>query len=366
MGALERLERRNQDFLLLETIKRVGVQNYSLLARLTGLNAETIRYKVSKHLIKIGLNATIRINYGELGLSISYLLVTPKPGSGSAWLDNMNYVIFSGKLMGTNKYFCICALPFRFKKKFNDVLEGIKAQGVVEDYEIADVSWVRYPPFRVEMYDFEEKCWTVDWNRLALPSKEVGPSFLSVNRDSVVDYIDLKILKAMLLDPTIPIAKAAKAIQANPRTVRYHHTEHVLKGKFILSNDIRWVKPFQEEGAENIMRALIIFRRLDQAAAEKVRRFCNNLPFTWLEAGTEERTYLALIDIPIGLFHESIRQIESHLRLQGDNYEVVILDPSRTKSLDIPDEMFDKDRGWRLLNYQEVAAAQAQAQDRRN
>src|SRR5271166_4977376 len=105
MGALERLERRNQDFLLLETIKRVGVQNYSLLSRLTGLNAETIRYKVSKHLTKLGLNATIRINYGELGLSVSYLLVTPSPGSGRSWLDNMNYVIFSGKLMGTNKYF---------------------------------------------------------------------------------------------------------------------------------------------------------------------------------------------------------------------------------------------------------------------
>jgi len=360
MGALERLERRNQDFLLLETIKRVGVQNYSLLSRLTGLNAETIRYKVSKHLTKLGLNATIRINYGELGLSVSYLLVTPSPGSGRSWLDNMNYVIFSGKLMGTNKYFCLCALPLRFKKKFIDVLEGIKAQGVVEDYEVADISWMRYPPFRVEMYDFEERGWKVDWNRLGLPGKEVGPSFLSVNRDSVVDFIDLKILKAMLIDPTVPIAKAAKAIQANPRTVRYHHTEHVLKGKFILSNDIRWVTPFQEGGLERLMRAVIIFKQLDQGAAEKVRRFCNSLPFTWLEAGTEDRTYVALVDIPIGLFHESISQIESHLRLEGNNYEVVMLDPSRMEPLGIPDEMFDKERGWRLLNYQEVAATQAQ------
>jgi DNA-binding Lrp family transcriptional regulator len=298
MGALEKLERQNQDFLLLETMKRVGVQNYSLLARLTGLNAETIRYKVSKHLTKLGLNATIRVNYGELGLSVAYLLVTPKMGSGKSWLDSMSYVIFSGKLMGTNKYFCLCAIPFRFKKKFNSVLEGIKAQGIIEDYEIADIAWMRYPPFRVEMYDFEGRAWKVDWSRLGLPMKEVGPSFLSVNRDSVVDYIDLKILKAMLVDPTIPIAKAAKAIQANPRTVRYHHTEHVMKGRFILSNDIRWVRPLQDGGVEKLIQAVIIFRKLDQVAAEKVRRFCNNLPFTWLEAGTEDRTYLALLDIP--------------------------------------------------------------------
>jgi hypothetical protein len=58
--------------MLLETIKRVGVQNYSLLARLTGLNAETIRYKVNRHLTKLGLATTININYGELGLSFGH------------------------------------------------------------------------------------------------------------------------------------------------------------------------------------------------------------------------------------------------------------------------------------------------------
>jgi hypothetical protein len=360
MGALQKLERRNQDYLLLATIKRVGVQNYSLLSRLTGLNAETIRYKVSKHLNRLGLNATIRINYGELGLAMSYLLVTPRPGSGKSWLDSMSYVVFSGKLTGTNRYFCLCALPPRFKKKFVDVLEGTKAQGLVEDYEISDIAWVRYPPFRVEMYDFEEKAWRIDWNRLGLPGKEIGPSFLSVNRDSMVDYIDLKILKAMLLDPTVPIAKAAVAIQANPRTVRYHNVEHVMKGRFILSNDIRWVRPFQDGGDEKLMRAVIIFRKLDQESIGRVRRFCNNLPFTWLEAGTEDRTYLALVDIPMELFHESIRQIESHLQAEGDNYEVVMLDASGMQPLGIPDEMFEKERGWRLLSYQEAGSYQAQ------
>jgi hypothetical protein len=36
-----------------------------------------------------------------------------------------------------------------------------------------------------------------------------------------------------------------------------------------------------------------------------------------------------------------------------------MLDPSGTQPLDIPDEMFDKERGWRLLNYQEAGAFQA-------
>ena len=55
LGSVDKLQRRNQDYKLLETIKQVGVQNYSLLSRLTGINAETIRYKVNRHLTKLGL-----------------------------------------------------------------------------------------------------------------------------------------------------------------------------------------------------------------------------------------------------------------------------------------------------------------------
>ena len=75
MGALERLQKKNQDFLLIDTIKRVGVSNYSLLARLTGLNPETIRYKVNRHLAKMGLGVSVNVNFAELGLSVALLSV---------------------------------------------------------------------------------------------------------------------------------------------------------------------------------------------------------------------------------------------------------------------------------------------------
>jgi hypothetical protein len=351
MGAVERLERRNQDYLLLETIKRVGVQNYSLLSRLTGLNPETIRYKVNKHLTKLGLNTTININYGELGLSVGYLLIKPNNSTGKSWLDELSYVIFSGKLIGTNRYFCLCAVPFRFKKKYMDVLEELRTRGLIDEFEMKDFHWVRYPPFRAELYDFDSRSWKIEWNRAGMFTKEIGPNFISVNRESTVDFIDLKILKAMLDDPTVPLAKAAKTMNANPRTVRYHHTEHVMRGKYILSSNIRWIRPIQEGNPGQLMQAVILFRRLDEQGIEKVRKFCNNLPFTWLEAGTEDRTYLALLDIPMSIFQESSQQIELNLHGVGDNYEMMMLDPAKTQPLGLPDEMFDKERGWRIFNF---------------
>jgi hypothetical protein len=354
LGSVDKLQRRNQDYKLLETIKRVGVQNYSLLSRLTGLNAETIRYKVNRHLTRLGLATTINVNYGQLGLTMGYLVVKPNGSSAKSWMDRMSYVIFSGKRMGTNKHFCLTAVPYRLKKKYMDNLEQLKSEGLIEEYEYNELYWMRYPPFRPEYYDFDEKGWKVDWNRFETTMSEIGPSFLDVNRESEVDFIDLKILSSMMKDPTVPLAKTAKDISVNPRTVRYHHAEHVLKSGFILSNNIRWVKPFQEGNPGGVIQAVIISKKLDETGITKVRKFCNSLPFTWLEAGSEDRTYLALADIPIADFQTCIQQIELHLQGAGDSYEVEMLDVSKSRPLAIPEEMFEPKRGWRLYTADEI------------
>ena len=354
MGSVNKLQRRNQDYLLLETIKRVGVQNYSLLSRLTGLNAETIRYKVNKHLTKLGLATTVDINFGELGLSIGYLTVTPNGASGKSWLDRISYLIFVGKSMGSNRFFCLTAVPFRLKRKYMDSLEQMKQDGLVESYQYEELYWMRYPPFRPEFYDFEARGWKMDWNRFEMTMGEIGPSFLSVNRDSAVDFLDLKILSSMMKDPTTPLAKTAKEISVNPRTVRYHHSEHVVKNKFILSNNIRWIKPLQEGNPSGVMQAMILARKLDEQGMTKVRKFCNSLPFTWLETGSESRNYIAIADIPLTEFQKCIQQVELHLMGVGESYEVVMLDASKTRPLSIPDEMYEERRGWRLYTEIEV------------
>jgi hypothetical protein len=348
MGSVERLQRRNQDYLLLETIKRVGVQNYSLISRLTGLNAETVRYKVNRHLTKLGLATTINVNYGELGLSIGFLTVKPNGKSGKSWLDRMSYVVFVGKNIGANKYFCLTAVPFRLKKKYIDSLELLRQEELVESYEYKELYWMRYPPFRPEFYDFDEREWKMDWNRFDMSTGEIGPSFISVNRDSAVDLVDLKILSTMLRDPTTPLAKTAKDMSVNPRTVRYHHSEHVVKYNFILSNNIRWVRPLQEGNPGGVMQAVVLARRLDEEGMSKVRKFCNSLPFTWLEAGSEDRDYLAVVDVPLTEFQKCLQQVEMHLMQVGEAYEVIILDASKTRPLSIPEEMFEERRGWRL------------------
>jgi hypothetical protein len=349
---------KNAEYLLVETIRQVGVSNYSLLARLTGLNPETVRYKVNKQLSKLGLSVQVNIDYVQLGFSMYILTVKSMGSNGKSWLDQSSYLKFVGKLMGSDKYVCLATLPNRFKKKYMDSLESLRQTGVIEAFEASEVSWVRYPPLRSEFFNFEEGRWSLDWNRIGSIHKELGAtSLFAANADTKVDYLDVKILKALQEDPTINPAKIAKQLSANPRTIRYHYLEHIVKGKFILDNNVRWAgkeKDSQHAGEGESMQIVFFFRDLEKEEVAQVRKICNSIPFTWLEAGTADRSYLSFLDIPPKNFHETVRYVEGNIEVLRSKFEMMMLDPAKTQSFNIPDEMFDEERGWRLFSPQDT------------
>src|SRR5437867_11889949 len=125
MSEFERLQRRNQDYVLLETIKQVGASNYSLIARLTGLNPETVRYKVSKQLAKFGLDLSINVNYSELGFSMGRLTITAGGSSNGGavagaggWLDRVQLLQISEMYGGPYAYGLLDGMRCHFRDKY--------------------------------------------------------------------------------------------------------------------------------------------------------------------------------------------------------------------------------------------------------
>jgi len=359
MMEFERLKRRNQEYLLIETIKRVGPSNYSLLARLTGLNPETVRYKISKQLPKYGLGLTVNINYGELGFSMGLLKVKANSSSGNSWFDHTHYLMLLSKVVGTDTFLCIYGIPFRFKKKYSESFEELKQKRLIDEFSMTELYWMRYPPFRSELYNFETKCWKVDWKRIESTTQEAGVTSFAVNHDPRVDDVDIKILKYLKEDPTFGLAKLGKEIGVNPRTVRYHHAEHVVKGNLIVGNNVRWTWPLQQGKSSEIMQVMVGFKGLEQDEIATARKLFNKLPFTWVEGGTEGKDYFAFLDIPILSFHDCIRFIETGLGPVRSKLEVSILDSAKTQYMSVPDEMFDKRLGWRLFGADEGAQTAA-------
>jgi DNA-binding Lrp family transcriptional regulator len=351
MESFEKLRRRNQDFMLIETIKQIGVSNYSLLARMVGMNPETVRYKVNNQLARYGLGVQVNLNYTELGMATGLLVLKAEPPDKQPWRERVSYLSFVGKVMGAEQYVCTYAVPFRFKKKFLDVLAAIKQEGILEDFEAVEAGWLRYPSFRPEFYNFDERRWAVDWRRVDMTLEEVGASCTDVNRDADIDYVDLRILRSMQQSPTVSLAKIAKEMDANERTLRYHNAEHVVKKKLILNSNVRWRKPEIDGKQAELMQAVVSFKDLKREEITPIRKLLNRIPFTWLEAGSEEGGYYAFLDIPIERFHETIDYIESHADTVKDHLSIAILDAAKSHSLLLPDAMFDPKRGWTLPNY---------------
>jgi DNA-binding Lrp family transcriptional regulator len=354
MGAFDKIKRRNLDFLLIETIKQIGVSNYSLLARMTGINPETVRYKVNKQLSKYGLGVQLNLNHSELGMSAGLMIVDADPSKD--WLGEISYLFFEGKVIGSSRYVGLFAVPFRFKKKYSDILSYLKQQKKISDFQVYDAKWMRYPSFRPEFYDFDAKKWNVDWKRVEMTQGESGVTSIDVNREAQVDYLDVKILKAMQENPTVSLAKVAAEIDANPRTLRYHHSEHVTKGKFILNSNVRWKRPALEGKPGELMQILTLFKGIGQEGVVKVRKLMNKIPFTWVEAGSETGDYFALLDVPIERLYETTRYIEGSTEEVRNNLSIIMLDSLKSRYLYLPEEMFDPKRGWTLPTYRQEMA----------
>jgi DNA-binding Lrp family transcriptional regulator len=340
---------RNTEYLLIETIRQVGVSNYSLIARLTGLSAETVRYKVNKQLSKLGLGILVNVDYAQLGFTLGMLIVKPDQNAGKTWLDRTSYLILISKVMGQEKYVCLYALPNRFKKKYMDSILELQKAGLVDEFESQEISWIRYPPMRSEFFDLDSGRWKVDWKRVDMTQSEMGPTSHLINTDAKVDYIDTKILRYMQEDPTISPSKIAKNLGANARTIRYHYSEHVQKGKLILGNNVRWIKGQVPGRTPEVMQLGVLFRNLEPEELNSVRKLCNKIPFTLLEAAFENRGYFAFMDVPLEYFHETISYLDRYTSTLATKKEMIILDPTKTQFLNVPDELYDRERGWRLL-----------------
>ena len=364
MGAFDKIKRRNLDFLLIETIKQIGVSNYSLLARMTGINPETVRYKVNKQLTKYGLGVQVNLNHAELGMSAGLVLIDANPSKET--LEQVSYLFYEGKVMGASRYVGLFAVPFRFKKKYAEVLGYLKQEKTIADYQIYEANWLRYPSFRPEFYDFDTKMWKVDWHRVDMTQGESGATSLDVNRDASVDYLDVQILKAMQENPTVSLAKVATQLNVNPRTLRYHHAEHVVKGKYILNSNVRWKKPVLEGRPGDLMQLLTLFKGVTQEGVVQARKLMNRIPFTWIEGGSEAGDYFALLDVPLDKLYETTRYIEGNTEDMRNNTSIVMLDSHKSRYLYLPDEMFDPKRGWTLPSYRGEMAKAEEAGERKS
>jgi len=337
-------------YTIVETIKRVGPRNVSLISRLTGIPVETVRYKIRRQLIKNGIGGHISVNYSKLGLVRQWLALNfdgkfrdfaPKM---FATLSKTGYLIYYGRILPEGTYISIIALPPRLQAQYVEFLDRLMDLGILASYEMDELAWIRHLSMRPEYYDFETKAWKVNWDSLH-QSKVIVKKMLDTEvGEPLVDKSDLLILKELQIDSMKPISQIAKGLGLKPKTVRYHYMEHILRRGLITNFIVRW-QGSKEDIQRLTLNAFIEFRNLTERSLLDLQKAFHRLPFTWFDAVSNNQSlYLAFLSLPVTQYISLL----NYLRVSVSAYKfgIKLVDMSCAQAYTIPYEMFNETQGW--------------------
>jgi hypothetical protein len=336
---------------LIEAINRVGIQNVSLLSRMTGMPTETIRYTMKKRFPNMGLNVRTPLNHAALGLEryfVSIRLSNDAKASESAIMKGLSsnaFLTYWCEAAVERRQLAFFSVPVSLVDEFRGFLGRIVKEGVLADYTLERLEWSRNPELKSRYYNFSTGEWKVDWTKVRR-SNEAPPGPVRTEEPSDatdVDITDLLIIKELELDSWRNIAEIARKLNLNERTVRWHYRKHV--ADIVQSNYVNWtsVTPNEFTKAVGLIHE---FNGVSKATLAKLRYLFNNFPFSWFEGGRGDGYYQVHSALPASYFMESLRFLNASLAGIVETWKTWTIDLSTTFWYTIPYENFDSKNGW--------------------
>ena len=157
---------------LIEAINRVGIQNVSLLSRMTGMPTETIRYTMKKRFPNMGLQVRTPLNHAALGLEryfVSTRLSKDAEKSEQAIMKGLSsnaFLTYWCKAAIERRQLAFFSVPVSLVDEFRGFLSKLVKEGVLVDYSLERLEWSRNPELKSRYYNFATGEWTVDWAKV--------------------------------------------------------------------------------------------------------------------------------------------------------------------------------------------------------
>jgi len=334
---------------LIEAVNRVGIQNVSLLARMTGMPTETIRYTMKKRFPKMGLNVRTPLNHGAVGLERYF--VTFRLGDAGVRneaalmkaLSSSAFLTYRCEAPVDHRHLAFFSVPVALADEFRSFLDRLVSERLVIDYSSQRLEWSRHPELKSRYYNFGSGQWAVDWEtirRLKEPPPQPAKSE-EASASPDIDVTDTLIIKELELDSWRNIADIARKLGQNERTIRWHYRKHV--ADVAQSSYVSWF-PVTKNRLGRAVGLVHEFTDLSRANLAKARLVFNNFPFAWFEGGNGGY-YQVHSAMPAEYFMESVRFLNESLNEASKDWRTWTVDLSTIHAYSIPYENFGKD-GW--------------------
>ena len=336
---------------LIEAVNRVGIQNISLLARMTGMPTETIRYTMKKRFPSMGLTVRTPVNYGSLGLERYF--VTLKFSESAARseeaivksLASNAFLTYRCRAPIEQRLLAYFSVPVAVVDEFRAFLEALVKENVLMDYTCERLDWSRHPELNSKYYDFGKGNWSIDWDEVR-KSRDVPPVPDASEEPSAspeIDPTDLLIIKELEIDSWRNIAEIARKLKLNERTIRWHYRKHV--ANTAQSSFVNWssVTPNDFSKAVGLVHE---FNDLSKDKLAKLRLIFNNFPFAWFEAGRKDGYYLVNSALPPESFMDSLRYLNERVSDVVQSWNTWTVDLATTTAYTVQYQNFDAKKGW--------------------
>lgn len=337
--------------LLVKAIDRVGVQNVSLLSRITGMPIETIRYTIKKRFPKLGLRVSMTLQQDAIGLERYFAVMRFSPSSRRSipatmrTLSKRAFLTYWSRMATDERCVALFSVPVTVNEEFTRFTKKLLDEGILEEFEAKPLEWARHPELKSEYYDFASAVWNVNWEKVdsetEQPPSPIKNDEPSHNPD--VDLADILMIKELELDAGRNVADIARKLGLNERTARWHYLKHV--SQIASSSYVHWF-PASPAQASKAVGLLIEFESVSRHALTELRALFNSFPFCWFEAGSKAGYYQVQLGMPAECFMEATRFLNERLPSIVKRWDSHTLDIYTGQWYTIPYENFDKDEGW--------------------
>lgn len=337
----------NLEGKIVEAIQKVGPKNISLLSRVTGAHAETIRYKVKRQFPSVGLQLKASPDYKKLGLTEYWgmLKFSPKMSRRAQTvllsLQQEAYLTSYGRIVPQGRYAVQFALPVDMAKAHRELLQSLADAGVLEGFDLEEVAAGRLTPMNPRYFNFQSDRWEVDWGRVSGESGKPLPVTKDVPAEA--DKLDLMLVKETEEDPLQHIVSIARKLKIHQKTLEYHYRAHLLKQRLVPSFVVRWSPGPVNTEAGPTMIGILMFSRLGPRFDE-VQRAVSKIPFTWAESALKDGRYVATVCIPVNEAVPVYSYLDSELGDLSDKVEIGYLKRSERRAFSVPAHLFNE--GW--------------------
>ena len=294
---------------VVEALMRLGPK-YTEISRLTGIPISTVRYILTEKLAKLGLSIRPAVDYNLLGLRdyLTVLRFTIPAHHAVSFLDllgSLMYLDYYAYLLKSKKFLAMFSVPSHSESSFIQFLEELRNFNILSDYHIKRLQFRKILPFRADCFDFRNGVWMQDWDR------REGRLNLSLDVDKPVDEIkftslDLRILSEFQRNPFVKYVYLAKRLGVSRQTIK-RHISRIIKTVYLYA--ISW---FPKENPELIATPLII----NSNSSINVRRAVLKVPFSFLEMGSDDGEYYAMLFLPSIGFYKTMKYLGENLELE--------------------------------------------------